>query len=98
MSTTRRAFLTGSFALLGAPLAAAAQQAGKVWRIGFLTPDFKDAPTPRVLQFTRGLRDLGYVEGRNLALKIRHAEREGRSNLQLSPPSWATSSRRARLQ
>ena len=33
----RRAFLAGSAALLAAPLAAEAQQAGKIYRIGFLT-------------------------------------------------------------
>jgi putative tryptophan/tyrosine transport system substrate-binding protein len=70
----RRAFLTGAAALLAAPLAAEAQQAGKVWRIGYLTNGFKDAPTPDITQFTRGLRDLGYVEGRNVVLEIRYAE------------------------
>jgi hypothetical protein len=34
----RRAFVTGLGAVLAAPLAADAQQAGKVWRIGFLSP------------------------------------------------------------
>jgi putative ABC transport system substrate-binding protein len=70
----RRAFLAGAAALLAAPLAAQAQPAGKAWRIGFLTSDVKDASTPRVMQFTQGLRDLGYVEGRNFILEIRNAE------------------------
>ena len=34
----RRAFLAGAAGLLAAPLAAVAQQAGKVWRIGLLVP------------------------------------------------------------
>jgi putative ABC transport system substrate-binding protein len=70
----RRSFLAGIGAFLTAPLAVEAQQAGKVWRIGYLTSGFKDTPTSGVMQFTRGLRDLGYVEGRNVVLGIRYAE------------------------
>jgi len=72
---SRRAFvasLTGS--LLAAPLAAEAQQPGKVWRIGYLA-DFP--PTPRttgLAAFTDGLRQYGYVEGRNLVIEFRFAE------------------------
>ena len=68
----RRTFL-GAFAssLLAAPLAAEAQQAAKIARIGFLTP----AADPRLREaFLQGLRDLGYVEGRNLVIEIRSAE------------------------
>jgi ABC-type uncharacterized transport system substrate-binding protein len=56
--------------ILLAPLAAEAQLAGKVWRIGYL------AGTPRVPQidaFVQGLRDLGYVEGQNLVLELKLA-------------------------
>ncbi len=56
-----------------APLAAEAQQAGKVARLGVLlfgTP----ATDPNLAAFVAGLRDLGYVEGRNLALEYRSAE------------------------
>jgi putative ABC transport system substrate-binding protein len=54
------------------PRAARAQQAGKVYRIGFLW----DGPTvfPDALQaFRQGLRELGYVEGRNLTIEYRWA-------------------------
>ena len=68
----RRAFLTlvaGS--LLAAPLAAEAQPAAKIFRIGYLatnpTTHFQEA-------FRQGLRDLGYVEGRNLVIEDRDAE------------------------
>jgi putative ABC transport system substrate-binding protein len=60
--------------LFHAPLTAEAQQAGKVWRIGVLTSGAKDAPTPGIAQLTRGLRDLGYVDGRNFVLEVRYAE------------------------
>jgi ABC-type uncharacterized transport system substrate-binding protein len=65
----RRTFLgnlTGG--LLAAPLAAEAQPAGKVYRIGVLA----GVPTPPVQDaFLQGLRERGYVEGKNLALDWR---------------------------
>src|SRR5262245_37201042 len=68
----RRAFiasLTGG--LLAAPLAAEAQQAATISRMSLLathrTPHFQEA-------FRQGLRDLGYVEGRNLVIEDRNAE------------------------
>jgi putative ABC transport system substrate-binding protein len=70
----RRAFI-GSLAggLVAAPLAAEAQQAAKVPRIGFLTGNL--AASPRVAAaFLQGLRDLGYVEGRNVVIEYRDAE------------------------
>jgi putative tryptophan/tyrosine transport system substrate-binding protein len=71
----RRHFLATSLAgALAAPLGVKAQTAGKVRRIGYLTSGFKDAPTPGLMQFTRALRDLGYVEGRNVVLEVRYAE------------------------
>jgi len=56
-----------------APLAAEAQQAAKVARIGFLSANL--APSPHLREaFRQGLRDLGYVEGRNLVIEYRDAE------------------------
>ncbi len=53
--------------------AAGAQQAAKVARIGFLTLDL--APNPHLPEaFRQGLRDLGYVEGRNVEIEYRDAE------------------------
>ena len=70
----RRAFIAMMVGgLLTAPLAAGAQQAAKIFRIGYLatnpTPHFQEA-------FRQGLRDLGYVEGRNLVIEDRDAERK----------------------
>ncbi len=60
-------------ALLAAPLAAEAQQAAKIARIGYLANN--PASNPHLLDaFRRGLRDLGYVEGRNVVIEIRSAE------------------------
>jgi len=74
----RRAFIgTLAGGLLAAPLAAGAQQAaGRVWRVGFLTPGFRELPgsNPGLFPLSQGLRELGYVEGRNLTLEVRYAE------------------------
>jgi putative tryptophan/tyrosine transport system substrate-binding protein len=72
----RRAFigtLTGG--LLAAPLAAEAQPAGKVPRVGFLAASSaSDAANARWIEaFRQGLRDLGYVEGRNIVIEYRYA-------------------------
>ena len=55
------------------PLAAAAQQPGKVYRIGFLW-DSPDAFLDALEAFRQGLRELGYVEGRTVAIEYRFAE------------------------
>jgi putative ABC transport system substrate-binding protein len=70
----RRSFIgTVAGALLTAPLAAEAQQAAKIARIGYLVTNL--AANPHWLEaFLQGLRDLGYVEGRNLVIEYRSAE------------------------
>jgi putative ABC transport system substrate-binding protein len=56
-------------------LAAEAQQATKVHRIGWLSPGSPPSgPDPRLDDFRQGLRDLGYVEGQNLLIEHRYAE------------------------
>src|SRR5437660_1678534 len=70
----RRTFMgLVSGGLLAAPAAAEAQQAGKVWRVGVLSPvPSTRAGAPALLRQT--LRELGYVEGLNLAIEWRDAE------------------------
>ena len=70
----RRTFLgviAGS--LLAAPPAAEAQQAGRVWRIGYLSADDPSVASHLVEAFRQGLRDLGYVEGQNVIIEFRFA-------------------------
>jgi putative ABC transport system substrate-binding protein len=70
----RRTFL-GALAggLLAAPLAAEAQQAARVVRIGYLAANL--AGNPHLQEaFLQRLRDLGYIEGRNLVIEYRFAE------------------------
>jgi putative ABC transport system substrate-binding protein len=70
----RRAFISGiTLALLAAPLAGEAQRAAKIVRIGWLGDNPAAAPHLREA-FRQGLRDLGYVEGRNLVIEYRAAE------------------------
>ena len=61
--------------ILTAPIAAEAQQSAKVPRIGWLSIA---SPTPAVSHlmeaFRQGLRELGYVEGQNIAVEYRFAE------------------------
>src|SRR5262245_35622843 len=57
------------------PLAAAAQQAGRVYKIGVLNPD--EGPTPRLWTgLADGLRALGWTEGRNFVLERRFADNQ----------------------
>ncbi len=57
-----------------APLTAFAQQKGKVWRIGFLGLTTASSTASRVEALRAGLRDLGYVEGKNIVIEFRWAE------------------------
>jgi ABC-type uncharacterized transport system substrate-binding protein len=70
----RRTFIAASaMGLLGVPLAAEAQQAAKIARIGYLATNL--AASPHLIEaFRQGLRDLGYVEGRNVVIETRSAE------------------------
>ena len=71
----RRTFLAGTGAvLLAAPLAAEAQQAAKMPRIGFLGNSTAALEANLVGPFREGLRDLGYVEGQNIRIEYRWAE------------------------
>ena len=67
----RRAFVVGALGLLAAPFAAEAQ-ARKVPRVGFL---YRGSPGPsqEIDAFQRGLRELGYIEGQNIAVEYRFA-------------------------
>jgi putative ABC transport system substrate-binding protein len=72
----RREFITllGG-AAAGWPLAARGQQSGKMWRIGYLGFGPASNWTSEVEALRKGLRDLGYVEGKNTIIEFRWAER-----------------------
>ena len=74
MMNRRRFLRTLSASLLAAPLAADAQQAGKVPRIGFLSLT-SPSDRPSLLDaFRQRLRELGWVEGQNIVIDYRYAE------------------------
>jgi putative ABC transport system substrate-binding protein len=71
----RRAFIVGLGGAAALPMVARGQQS-KVWRVGYLTPASADDEVSVGLfdVFRLKLRDLGYVEGKNLRLDLRRAE------------------------
>jgi ABC-type uncharacterized transport system substrate-binding protein len=73
MLMNRAAFVvTLALGVLAAPIVLGAQQTGKVYRIGVLSPG---APPPGPLEaFREGLRDFGYMEGRTIVIEWRFAE------------------------
>jgi len=72
----RRAFIgTVAGTLLAAPLAAEAQPAGKVYRIGLLEFSAPDGARQALWNaFRQRMRELGYVEGQNLTFEVRWAQ------------------------
>jgi len=76
--TKRREFITLLGGAAAWPLAASAQQAGKLPTIGFLGATTPSAGGQLFAAFVQRLRELGWVDGRNVAIEIRWAE--GRTN------------------
>jgi putative ABC transport system substrate-binding protein len=71
--TTRRAFIAGAVAVMAAPLAAQEKPA-REYRIGVLDTVAEPANAANMTQLRKGLKDLGYVEGKNLVIEYRSAE------------------------
>ena len=69
----RRVFIAATIGLLVAPLAGEAQRAERVVRVGFLD-SVSSRNVPWIAAFERRLVELGYVEGKNLAIDFRTAE------------------------
>jgi len=69
--TKRRRLLLMVGALVAVDRIGLAQQSNKVWRVGYITPGGGGSS---VDEFPRGMRDLGYQEGRNLVIEWRFAD------------------------
>jgi putative ABC transport system substrate-binding protein len=69
----RRVFMSGALAVVAAPLVAAAQQVGKVPRIGYLSASSTETDQSWVAAFLQRLRELGYIEGQSVVIEQRHA-------------------------
>jgi ABC-type uncharacterized transport system substrate-binding protein len=70
----RREFITLGGAVAAWPLAARAQQVGKLPTIGFLGPLSQSAMSPWTAAFVQRLRELGWIEGRTVAIEYRWGE------------------------
>jgi putative tryptophan/tyrosine transport system substrate-binding protein len=73
MMDRRRFLLTSLAGALAAPLAAGAQQTGKVPRIGILSSSSLEREQGYLAALEQGLHDLGYSEGKNLLIDRRYA-------------------------
>jgi putative ABC transport system substrate-binding protein len=76
---------TSAIAVFAAPLAAEAQEAAKVARIGYLASNLATGPLRLGEGFRQGLRDLGYVEGRKVVIEYQDAKGEAERF-----PAWRT--------
>jgi putative ABC transport system substrate-binding protein len=76
MNNRRKLIVALGSGALAAPFASFAQQQRKVWRIGYLDLGSRQstADSGRYAALIQGLRDRGYVEGKNLALDARYAD------------------------
>jgi putative ABC transport system substrate-binding protein len=66
--------LTLSAMLFALCVSAEAQQSKRVPLVGYLSASSASEALPRTEAFRRGLRELGYVEGKNIVLEFRYAE------------------------
>ena len=77
MNTRRKLLIALGSGALAAPFASFAQRpTAKIWRIGFLAarPRFVSMDVDPFSTFPQGLRELGYVEGKNIAIEWRFAD------------------------
>src|SRR5438105_10867906 len=76
MATRRQVVISIGALILAAPLTPSAQsQSAKMPRVGYLQPVMPQNNTSPFLEdFRQGLRELGYVEGKNLQLEVRWGE------------------------
>ena len=90
----KSAFRNFKFAILFSPLplalslvgallfalctSAAAEQPGRIPRIGYVSGTSANDPEPQIEAFRQGLRDLGYIEGKNILVEYRY--REGKAD------------------
>ena len=74
MNRRRKLIVALGAGALAVPFSSFAQQQGKVWRIGFLGSATAAGYVKEVDAIRAGLRDLGYVENKNIVIEFRWAE------------------------
>src|SRR5215472_4874642 len=80
----RRDFIIGFPAAAAWPLTAGAQQGARLPTIGFLATGTATTYGPWVVAFTRRLHELGWDEGRNVAIEYRFADGLGERNTEIA--------------
>jgi putative ABC transport system substrate-binding protein len=70
VNNRRKLFIALGASALATPFGTLGQQQGKIWRVGFLTGR-KGRPDPTYDTVVQALRELGYVEGKNLLMEYR---------------------------
>jgi putative tryptophan/tyrosine transport system substrate-binding protein len=68
----RREFIAALGGAAAWPLVGRSEQLGKVWRVGLLSPAFREGAVFEA--FRQQMKDLGYIEGKNLIIESRYAE------------------------
>src|SRR5436190_10380480 len=74
MTTRRNLLIALGACAIAAPFCSFAQQKGKVWRITFLLEIEQSFYIPRIDAFKVGMRELGYLEGRDYVIDQRSAQ------------------------
>ncbi len=77
MNKRRKLIIALGAGALAAPFGSFAQQQGKVWRVGVLSPRSRPSSLesdPQLGGLLKGLRELGYVEGKNLIIEWRFVD------------------------
>ena len=74
MITRREVLLAIATTLLAMPLAGETQNARKIYRVGYLGNSSASLEPDLVEAFRQGMRDRGYIEGKNLVIEFRWAE------------------------
>src|SRR5258705_1293474 len=76
MNSRRKLLVALGASVIAAPLSSFAQQQGRVWRVGFLASRYVEFLDSDYYYgpFRQGMRELGYVEGKNLVIEWRSAE------------------------
>jgi len=74
MNSRRKLVIAIGAGALTVPFGSFAQQQGKVWRIGVLVPGAASGWAAMVEALRTGLRELGYVEGKNISIEYRWAD------------------------
>jgi putative ABC transport system substrate-binding protein len=74
MNNRRKLVIAFGAGALALPFGSFAQQQAKVWRIGVLGPESASWQSERLDYMRSGLRDLGYLENKNIVFEFRYAD------------------------